>query len=154
MKILVMKSLPEGKELVNDLNDIGINSWHASLFDFYPSISLKNLSNKINELYKSDIILIFSKKAIYYTDLYLKNNNLTWPSYPRYYTIGKSTAIFLYQHIKKKIFFSKKKENSESLLNLLNKNKLKNFKIVLLQGENGRKLIENYFIKKKLIFVL
>lgn len=107
MKILVMRPLLSGEELVNNLNSIGIPSWHFSLFDFYPSIGLMNLSKKISELYKTNIILVFSKQSIYYTNLYLKNNDLKWPSYPRYYAIGKSTACFLYKHVKKKFFFLK-----------------------------------------------
>ncbi|QCI21293.1 uroporphyrinogen-III synthase [Buchnera aphidicola (Hyperomyzus lactucae)] len=109
MKILVMRPSPAGEELVNNLNNIGIPSWHFSLFDFYPSLSSISLSKKANELYKSNIILVFSKKSIYYTNLYLTRHNLRWPSHARYYAIGKSTAFFLYKYIKKKFFFLKKK---------------------------------------------
>ncbi|QCI17960.1 uroporphyrinogen-III synthase [Buchnera aphidicola (Acyrthosiphon lactucae)] len=108
MNILVIRPSPTGEELVNDLNKIGIPSWHFSLFDFYPSFSSRSLSKKINELYRSKIILIFSKKSIYYTNLYLINNNLKWPVDAKYYAIGKSTAFFLYKYIKKKLFFLQK----------------------------------------------
>lgn len=110
MKILVMRPSPTGEELVNDLNKIGIPSWHFSLFNFYPSLSEKSLSKKVHKLYQSKIILVFSKKSIYYTDLYLTKNNLKWPYYAKYYAIGKSTASFLYNYIKKKFFFLEKKK--------------------------------------------
>ncbi|ANZ22765.1 uroporphyrinogen-III synthase [Buchnera aphidicola (Diuraphis noxia)] len=46
------------------------------------------------------------------------------------------------------MFFPQEKENSENLLKLLYRNLLKNDKIVLLQGENGRKLIQRQLKKK------
>ncbi|WP_261979682.1 uroporphyrinogen-III synthase [Buchnera aphidicola] len=104
-----MRPSPTGEELVKNLNEIGIDSWHFSLFDFFPSMSSISLSNKINSLYHSNVILIFSKKSIYYTNLYLKKNNLKWPSDAKYYAIGKSTAMFLHKYVKKKLFFLKKK---------------------------------------------
>jgi len=110
MNILVIRPSPSGEELVKYLNKIGISSYSFSLFDFYPSVSSISLSKKINELYQSNIILVFSKKSIYYTNLYLTKNNLRWPSCARYYAIGKSTALFLYKYIKKKLFFLKKKK--------------------------------------------
>ncbi|QCI17385.1 uroporphyrinogen-III synthase [Buchnera aphidicola (Aphis helianthi)] len=102
MKILVMRPSPEGEKLAKILNYIGISSWHFSLFNFLPSTSPISLSKKIYELYTSDVILIFSKKSIYYTNLYLINNNLNWPISPDYYAIGKGTALFLKKYIKKK----------------------------------------------------
>lgn len=113
MKILVMKPSPLGKDLVENLKKIGINAWHFSFFDFYPSTSLINLSNKIDDFYKSDVIIIFSKQCIYYTNLYLKNHNLQWPYSPVYYTIGQSTAFSLYKHVKKKLFFLKIKKTAK-----------------------------------------
>ncbi|WAI18282.1 MAG: uroporphyrinogen-III synthase [Buchnera aphidicola (Acyrthosiphon caraganae)] len=110
MKVLVTRPSPEGEELVNNLNKIGIPAWHFPLFDFYPSVSPISLSKKINELYQSKIILVFSKKSIYFTNLYLIKNNLEWPSNVKYYAIGKSTAFFLNNYIKKKFFFLKKKK--------------------------------------------
>lgn len=109
MKILVMRPSPTGEELAKNLNKIGISSWHFSLFDFFPSISSISLSKKIDMLYKSNVILVFSKKSIYYTNLYLIKNNLQWPLNVKYYAIGKSTAIFLYRYVKKKLFFLNKK---------------------------------------------
>lgn len=105
MKILVIKPVVSGKKLVKKLKKIGINSWNFSFFDFFPSNSSINLSNKINELYKSNIIVLFSKQSVYYTNLYLNTNNLKWPDSAKYFTIGKSTALFLYKYIKKKFFF-------------------------------------------------
>lgn len=137
-----MRPSPVGEELVKNLNKIGVPSWHFSLFDFFPSLSAISLSQNINELYTSNVILVFSKNAIYYTNLYFKKNNLQWPSHVKYYAIGKSTANVLYRYIKKKIIFPKKRENSENLLRILYKKVSKKDKIVLLQGENGRKLIE------------
>lgn len=110
MKILVMRPSPEGEDLVNNLKKIGIHAWHFSFFDFYSSTSLVNLSNKVNDLYESNIIIIFSKKSIYYTNLYLKNHNLQWPFDAEYYTVGQSTALSLYKHVKKKLFFPKNKK--------------------------------------------
>ncbi|QCI24084.1 uroporphyrinogen-III synthase [Buchnera aphidicola (Macrosiphoniella sanborni)] len=109
MKILVMRPSPVGEELVNDLNKCNIKSWHFSLFTFLPSLSKKSLSKKITKLYEANIILVFSKMSVYYTNLYLKNNNLQWPSHVIYYAIGQSTANLLNQYVKKKFFFQKKK---------------------------------------------
>ncbi|ANZ22764.1 uroporphyrinogen-III synthase [Buchnera aphidicola (Diuraphis noxia)] len=110
MKILVMRPERLGKDLVNNLNKIGIKSWHFSFFDFDISTSSMNLSNKCNELYQSNIIVLFSKRSIYYTNLYLKHNNLKWPDNVKYFTIGQSTALFLYKYVKKKYFSLKKKK--------------------------------------------
>lgn len=107
MKILVMRPAPEGKKLANLLNYMGIVSWHFSLFNFLPSESAISLSKKIYELYTADIILIFSKKSVYYTNLYLNKNNLHWPIDPDYYAIGQGTAVFLKKYVKKKFYFQK-----------------------------------------------
>ncbi|QCI19099.1 uroporphyrinogen-III synthase [Buchnera aphidicola] len=102
MKILVTRPSPEGEKLAKILNCIGILSWHFPLFNFLPSTSSISLSKKICELYKSDIILIFSKRSVYYTNLYLNENNLHWPLNPDYYAIGNGTAIFFQKYVKKK----------------------------------------------------
>lgn len=143
-----MRPSPEGEELMNDLNNAGIISFHFSLFDFYPSTSKNKISTKIYDLYISDIVLIFSKKAINYINIYFFKNNLIWPIYPQYYTIGASTAVLLRKYVQKKIFVPKGKENSENLLLLLNKVDLLEKKIVLLQGKNGRNLIKKNLQKK------
>lgn len=57
-------------------------------------------------------------------------------------------CFFSLQLYKKKIFFPTKKENSEELLKILYKDKIKNSRITLLQGENGRKLIEKKLKKE------
>lgn len=110
MKILVMRPSPEGEKLVNILNNIGILSWHFSLFNFSPSSSTISLSKKKYELYTSDVMIIFSKKSVHYTNLYLNKNNLHWPLNPDYYAIGKGTAIFLEKYIKKKFCFQMMKK--------------------------------------------
>lgn len=135
MKILVTRPSPEGEELAYNLNNIGIFSLHFSLFDFYPSKGKNSISKKIYELYISDIILIFSKKSIYYINMYFKKNNLIWPIYPKYYAIGKSTALILQKYVKKKIFFPKNKENSENLLSILCQNNLLKKKLFYYKEE-------------------
>jgi uroporphyrinogen-III synthase len=147
MTILVIRPSPTGEELVQRLNEHGILSYHFSFYDFYPSFTKINLSNKVDELYQSDVIIFFSKTSIYYTDLFLKQKNLKWPFFVKYFTIGQSTAFFLYKHVQKKIFFPKNHENSENLLHLLSKHLNKKDKIVLLQGENGRKLVQKILKK-------
>lgn len=144
MKILVMRPSPSGEELVNNLNKLNIQSWHFSFFNFLPSLSKNSLLKRQIKLYESDIILVFSKMSIYYTNLYLKKNNLQWPNHVKYYAIGQNTADLLSKYVKT-IFFPKKEENSEELLNILYQNITKKDKIILLQGENGRN-----FIQKKL----
>ncbi|QCI21858.1 uroporphyrinogen-III synthase [Buchnera aphidicola (Hyadaphis tataricae)] len=147
MTILVIRPSPTGEELVKNLNENGILSYHFSFYDFYPSFTKINLSNKVDELYQSDVIVFFSKTSIYYTDLFLKQKNLKWPFSVKYFTIGQSTAFFLHKHVQKKIFFPKNNENSENLLHLLNKHLHKKNKIVLLQGENGRTLVQKILTK-------
>lgn len=105
-----MRPSSEGRKLANILNNIGILSWHISLFDFLPSTTSISLSKKKYELYTSDKIIIFSKKSVYYTNLYLNKNNLHWPLSPDYYTIGKGTALVLKKYIKKKFYFQKMKK--------------------------------------------
>lgn len=105
-----MRPSPSGEELVKNLNTLNINSWHFSFFNFAPSVSNQNLSNKIFELYQSNIILVFSKMSIYYTNLYLKKNNLKWPAHVKYYAIGHNTAACLRKYVKKKFFFLKIKK--------------------------------------------
>lgn len=131
MKILVMRPSPLGEELVNNLNKYNIKSWHFSFFTFLPSISKISLAKKIKDLYQANIILVFSKTSIYYTNLYLNNHNLKWPTNAVYYAIGSSTANLLNTYVKKRIIFPKKQENSEQLLNILYKNIQKNKKKTL-----------------------
>lgn len=119
-----MRPSPEGEELVYYLNNIGIFSYHFSLFNFHPSKTENSLSKKYFELYISDIILVFSKKSIYYINMYFEKNNLIWPIYPEYYAIGKKTAFILQKYVKKRIFIPENKENSENLLSVLCKKNL------------------------------
>ncbi|ALD15512.1 hypothetical protein IX46_03060 [Buchnera aphidicola (Aphis glycines)] len=142
-----MRPSPEGEKLVNILNKIGILSWHFSLFNFSPSSSLISISKKKHELYTADIMIIFSKRSVYYTNLYLNKNNLNWPLNPDYYAIGKGTAIFLEKYIEKKILFPNDEESSEALLDLLYEKNISKAKIILLKGENGRKLVEKKLLK-------
>nr|WP_261979427.1 uroporphyrinogen-III synthase [Buchnera aphidicola] len=105
-----MRPFPEGKELVKKLKEAGISAWNFSLFNFKVSTSLISLSKKAYQLYTSDLIFVFSKKSIYFTQLYLNYHNLVWPSHPKYYAIGKNTAFFLKKYVLKKVYFPKKKK--------------------------------------------
>lgn len=151
MTILITRPLPDGKKLVSMLHAVGIKSYFLSLIKFRPGPGLKKLLNKINQLKNKDMIFSLSKQAIYYTNIYLNKNNITWPSFVKYYAIGPKTGSILHKYSGHNIVYPKKKYNTEKLISLLNEKEIRNKTAIILQNKYGRNLLQerliNYGVK-------
>ncbi|MCW5196732.1 uroporphyrinogen-III synthase [Buchnera aphidicola (Pemphigus obesinymphae)] len=151
MTILITRPLPDGKKLVSMLHAVGIKSYFLSLIKFRPGVELKKLLNKINKLKNKDMIFSLSKQAIYYANVYLNKNNITWPSFVKYYAIGPKTGSILHKYSGHNIVYPEKKYNTEKLISLLNIKEIRNKSAIILQNKYGRTLLQerliNYGVK-------
>lgn len=148
MNILVTRSSPYGEELVKKLLLHGKNAWHLPLIKFQTGKNLYLLQNKINSLRQGDLIFIVSKNAIDYAYNWLNKSEYIWPDKINYYAIGKSTGKLINQLTGHKVFFPINEENSNNLLQLPSLNHIKGKKALILNGNNGLKILGNTLIER------
>src|SRR5690606_21235289 len=118
----------------------------------FPTIEITNPSDlpafaaAVDKLGEQDWLIFVSKAAVYKTIPALK---LRWPHLPetvRFAAIGKGTESALRDAGYQSVLVPASRFDSESLLALPEFQSVRNKKIALLSGENGRLLLRETFI--------
>lgn len=143
MTILIIKPHPYGKILAKKIYNLGFKTYNLPLIKFKKGKDLILLPKIFNLLNKNDLIFILSQQTIKYVNNFLNKSKLEWPTKPTYYAIGEKTALTLKNNIKTKIFFPKKKENMETLINLPTLKNIKGKIALILKSNNSRNLLKN-----------
>ena len=92
MTILVTRPSPQSEELVSRLRALGQVAWSFPLIEFSPGRELGTLSRSLNALGDGDLVFALSQHAVSFAHAQLQQQHLLWPTAPRYFAIGRTTA--------------------------------------------------------------
>lgn len=141
MTILVTRPSPQSEELVSRLRALGRVAWRFPLIEFTPGRELNRLAQSLNALGDGDLLFALSQHAVRYAHGQLQQQRLTWPSSPRYFAIGRTTALALHQVSGIDVRYPLDREISEVLLQLPELQNIAGKKALILRGNGGRELI-------------
>ncbi|MFT2950659.1 uroporphyrinogen-III synthase, partial [Klebsiella pneumoniae] len=136
MSILVTRPSPAGEQLVSRLRALGQVAWSFPLIEFSPGRELSALADQMNTLQEGDLLFALSQHAVEFAHAQLQQQGLNWPTAPRYFAIGRSTALALHTVSGTDIRYPLDREISEVLLQLPELQTLIGKRALILRG-NG-----------------
>lgn len=143
MSILVTRPSPAGDELVSRLRTLGQVAWSFPLIEFSPGRELPLLAGHLAALQADDMLFALSQHAVEFAHARLQQDGQRWPDAPRYFAIGRTTALALHTESGKDIRYPLDRETSEVLLQLPELQTVVGKRILILRGNGGRELLGN-----------
>ncbi|MTH47585.1 uroporphyrinogen-III synthase [Intestinirhabdus alba] len=141
MSILVTRPSPAGEELVSRLRALGQVAWSFPLIEFTPGRELAALAGHLTTLGEGDLLFALSKQAVSFADARLRQEERRWPASPRYFAIGRTTALALHAVSGCDILWPQDREISEVLLQLPELQNIAGKRALILRGNGGRELL-------------
>jgi uroporphyrinogen-III synthase len=141
MSILVTRPSPAGEELVSRLRTLGQVAWSFPLIEFSPGRELSMLVDQMNALQEGDLIFALSQHAVEFAHAQLQQAGREWPTAPRYFAIGRTTALALHTVSGADVRYPLDREISEVLLQLPELQNIAGKRALILRGNGGRELI-------------
>ncbi|WP_439233526.1 uroporphyrinogen-III synthase [Klebsiella pneumoniae] len=140
MSILVTRPLPQGEALVSRLRAMGRVAWSFPLIEFTPGRELPALGDALARLGPDDLLFALSQHAVEFAHARLQQQGLPWPTSPRYFAIGRTTALALHTVSGQHIHYPLDREISEVLLQLPELQNIAGKNALILRGNGGREL--------------
>lgn len=144
MTVLVTRPAPDGDQLHQQLSTYGFRSFYAPMITISKGKDFEYLPKYLEALKNKDIIIFVSKSAVTYTLQALKASNLAISRAIITYCVGRSTALYYSESTEMNTAYAYPQENSEGVLTLLKQQQLADKTILLLRGQQGRTLIQEY----------
>ena len=141
MSILVTRPLPQGEALVSRLRAMGRVAWSFPLIEFTPGRELPALGDALARLGPDDLLFALSQHAVEFAHARLQQQGLLWPTSPRYFAIGRTTALALHTVSGQHIHYPLDREISEVLLQLPELQNIAGKNALILRGNGGRELL-------------
>ena len=141
MSILVTRPSPAGEQLVSRLRTLGQVAWSFPLIEFSPGRELSALADRINTLQEGDLLFALSQHAVEFANAQLQQQSLSWTTAPRYFAIGRSTALALHTVSGADVRYPLDREISEVLLQLPELQNIAGKNALILRGNGGRELL-------------
>ena len=141
MSILVTRPLPQGEALVSRLRAMGRVAWSFPLIEFTPGRELPALGDALARLGPDDLLFALSQHAVEFAHARLQQQGLLWPNSPRYFAIGRTTALALHTVSGQHIHYPLDREISEVLLQLPELQTIAGKRALILRGNGGRELL-------------
>ena len=118
MNILVTRPSPAGEMLVSRLRALGQVAWSFPLIEFTPGRELNTLPERLSALGEDDMVFALSQHAVTFAHAHLQQTHAYWPLQPRYFAIGRTTALALHTASGIEVRYPLDQEISEVLLQL------------------------------------
>lgn len=141
MSILVTRPSPAGEELVSRLRALGQEAWSFPLIEFTPGRDLSRLPEALAALTDNDLLFALSQHAVSFAHAHLERQREKWPAEPRYFAIGRTTALALHTVSGHDIRYPQDREISEVLLQLPELQNIAGKRALILRGNGGRELL-------------
>ena len=141
MSILVTRPSPAGEQLVSRLRTLGQVAWSFPLIEFSPGRELSALADQMNTLQEGDLLFALSQHAVDFAHGQLQQQGLAWPTAPRYFAIGRTTALALHTVSGADVRYPLDREISEVLLQLPELQTVAGKRALILRGNGGRELL-------------
>ena len=123
------------------LRALGQVAWSFPLIEFSPGRELPLLAGHLAALRADDMLFALSQHAVAFTHARLQQEGQRWPDAPRYFAIGRTTALALHTESGKEIRYPLDRETSEVLLQLPELQTVVGKRILILRGNGGRELL-------------
>ena len=118
-----------------------MKSWSFPLIEFSPGRELSALADRINTLQEGDLLFALSQHAVEFANAQLQQQSLSWTTAPRYFAIGRSTALALHTVSGADVRYPLDREISEVLLQLPELQTIAGKRALILRGNGGRELL-------------
>lgn len=141
MTILVTRPSPAGEELVSRLRALGRVAWSFPLIEFSPGRELPGLQQRLAALAAGDMVFVLSRHAVTFANAHLQQIGAAWPGEPRYFAIGRTTALALHTVSGLDVRYPLDREISEVLLQLPELQSVQGKHALILRGNGGRELL-------------
>ena len=141
MSILVTRPSPAGEQLVSRLRALGRVAWSFPLIEFSPGRQLSMLGDQLHTLREGDLLFALSQHAVDFAHAQLQQQQRDWPAAPRYFAIGRTTALALHTVSGSEILYPLDREISEVLLQLPELQTIVGKRALILRGNGGRELL-------------
>lgn len=141
MSILVTRPSPAGEQLVSRLRALGQVAWSFPLIDFSPGRELSRLADHLRALQAGDMLFALSQHAVEFAHARLQQEGQSWPDSPRYFAIGRTTALALHTESGQDVRYPLDRETSEVLLQLPELQTVVGKRVLILRGNGGRELL-------------
>ncbi|URN99141.1 uroporphyrinogen-III synthase [Leclercia adecarboxylata] len=141
MSILVTRPSPAGDQLVSRLRTLGQVAWSFPLIEFSPGRELPQLAGHLGALQAGDLLFALSQHAVEFAHARLQQDGQNWPDAPRYFAIGRTTALALHTESGQDIRYPLDRETSEVLLQLPELQTVVGKRALILRGNGGRELL-------------
>lgn len=148
MSILVTRPSPAGDQLVSRLRALGQVAWSFPLIEFSPGRELPLLTGHLRALQEGDLLFALSQHAVDFAHGQLQQESQTWPESPRYFAIGRTTALALHTVSGIDIRYPLDRETSEVLLQLPELQSVAGKRALILRGNGGRELLGETLCKR------
>jgi len=137
MAVLVTRPEAQGKELCQQLSQIGITALHHPLITVEAGNDLPRL---IPDIHQCDTVIAVSQHSVSFCDQFLRNQQSFWPISARYLAVGQKTAHLLSKATGQSVHYPQIGD-SEHLLALEELQSVCGQNILILRGNGGRELI-------------
>ncbi len=147
-KIIITKPEDQAKLLAEKIQQIGgmpIIFPTIKIIDIFDQDTLKNKLQKINSY---DIIIFISPTAVQKTLPLLKLSGTPFSKHISVMAVGSGTATLLNQFNIQDVIHPQENFGSEGLLALPQLQQIKNKKILIIKGEDGRELLSETLINR------
>ena len=141
MSILVTRPSPAGEQLVSRLRALGQVAWSFPLIEFSPGRELPTLADQMRLLQEGDLLFALSQHAVEFAHAQLQQQGVRWPHAPRYFAIGRTTALALHTASGIDVRYPLDREISEVLLQLPELQNIAGKRALILRGNGGRELL-------------
>ena len=141
MSILVTRPSPAGEQLVSRLRALGQVAWSFPLIAFSPGRALPELADQMRLLQEGDLLFALSQHAVEFAHAQLQQHAVSWPHAPRYFAIGRTTALALHTASGIDVRYPLDREISEVLLQLPELQTIAGKRALILRGNGGRELL-------------
>lgn len=141
MNILVTRPSPAGEMLVSRLRALGLVAWSFPLIEFTPGRELNLLPDRLAMLGAEDMVFVLSQHAVTFAHTHLQQHHQPWPTQPRYFAIGRTTALALHTVSSIDVRYPLDREISEVLVQLPELQNIQGKRALILRGNGGRELL-------------
>ncbi len=119
------------------------DAWPRSfpLIEFTPGRELPALGDALARLGPDDLLFALSQHAVEFAHARLQQQGLPRPTSPRYFAIGRTTALALHTVSGQHIHYPLDREISEVLLQLPELQNIAGKNALILRGNGGRELL-------------
>ena len=140
LRILVTRPQRHQQPLIDALQQQGWFAMGQPLLDICANPNIEQLAQTTHSLLQFEIIIAISDNAVRYTNTWLTQHQLNWPTQARYFAVGKNTAD-CWQQCANVTARYPESADSEGLIAMAELQAVNNTKILILKGNEGRDLI-------------